>query len=123
MHNTLILLTILISLMATSPVSADYSENSNKTSWETVFFDDFDTFNEENWQDQILWVNNEKQCYVPDNEYETREVSDGTLKIKVVNIGEHVNVKKFQYLLVNHRKRHLDCFIDCENITLVSLEF
>jgi hypothetical protein len=30
--------------------------------WETDFFDDFDRFNTENWQDQILWVNNEQQC-------------------------------------------------------------
>jgi beta-glucanase (GH16 family) len=59
--------------------------------WEVDFFDDFDTFNPENWQDQRIWVNNEKQCYVPDNEYGTREVSDGTLKIKVVNIGEKIS--------------------------------
>ena len=56
--------------------------------WEVDFFDDFETFDPENWQDQRIWVNNEKQCYVPDNEYETREVSDGTIKLKVINIGE-----------------------------------
>lgn len=56
--------------------------------WQTDFFDDFDGFNADNWQNQVLWVNNEYQCYVPDNQYGTREVSDGTLKIKVVNIGE-----------------------------------
>ncbi len=26
--------------------------------WKTDFFDDFDTFDPDNWQDQILWVNN-----------------------------------------------------------------
>lgn len=56
--------------------------------WKTDFFDDFDTFNEANWQDQMIWVNNEKQCYVPDGRHGTREVSDGTLKLKVVNVGE-----------------------------------
>lgn len=56
--------------------------------WEVDFFDDFDFFNDKNWQDQRIWVNNEYQCYVPDNAYNTREVSDGTLKIKVINIGE-----------------------------------
>ena len=56
--------------------------------WQTDFFDDFDTFNPDNWQDQMIWVNNEKQCYVPDNQFGTREVSDGSLKLKVVNIGE-----------------------------------
>jgi len=39
--------------------------------WETDFFDDFETFNEKNWQDQRIWVNNEKQCYVPDNAHGT----------------------------------------------------
>ena len=26
-------------------------------------FDDFNSFESENWQDQRIWVNNEKQCY------------------------------------------------------------
>lgn len=56
--------------------------------WKTDFFDDFDSFNADNWQDQMIWVNDEKQCYVPDNEFGTREVSDGSIKLKVVNIGE-----------------------------------
>ena len=56
--------------------------------WEVDFLDNFDTFNSDNWQDQRIWVNNEKQCYVPDNEFGTREMSDGSLKIKVINIGE-----------------------------------
>lgn len=58
------------------------------TGWEVDFLDEFDTFNAENWQDQLLWVNDENQCYVRDNEANTREVSDGTLKIRVVDIGE-----------------------------------
>ena len=56
--------------------------------WEVDFLDNFDTFNPENWQDQRIWVNNEKQSYVPDGEYGTREVSNGTLKIKVIKIAE-----------------------------------
>ena len=56
--------------------------------WVVDFFDDFDTFDEQNWQDQILWVNNEDQCYLPDGELNTREVSDGTLKLRVINVGE-----------------------------------
>ena len=63
----------------------------NTQVWEVDFFDDFDTFDHENWQDQRIWVNNEKQCYVPDNMYGTREVSDGTLKIKLINIGEKID--------------------------------
>lgn len=66
--------------------------------WEVDFFDDFDTFNEENWQDQILWVNSEDQCYVRDNQHGTREVSNGTLKLRVVDLGEKRpcdNIDKF----------------------------
>ena len=59
--------------------------------WEIDFLDNFDTFDADNWQDQRIWVNNEKQCYVPDNEFGTREVSDGSLKIKVINVGEKIN--------------------------------
>ncbi|MFK7828851.1 MAG: family 16 glycosylhydrolase [Congregibacter sp.] len=55
--------------------------------WRVDFFDDFDAFAAENWQDQILWVNSEDQCYVRDGDYDTREVSDGTLKLRVVDLG------------------------------------
>lgn len=57
-------------------------------SWQVDFLDNFDTFNTDNWQDQLLWVNNEDQCYVPDNQFGTREVSNGTLKIKLVSVDE-----------------------------------
>ena len=67
----------------------------DKAEWKVDFFDDFDTFNEENWQDQMLWVNNEHQCYVPDNQYGTREVSDGTIKLKVINIGEPIECNNY----------------------------
>ncbi|MEM6807332.1 MAG: glycoside hydrolase family 16 protein [Bacteroidota bacterium] len=56
--------------------------------WQVDFLDDFDTFNDENWQDQMIWVNNEDQCYVPDGQFNTREVSEGTLKLRVVDLGE-----------------------------------
>lgn len=56
--------------------------------WQVDFFDDFDTFDEENWQDQILWVNDEDQCYLADGELGTREVSNGTLKIRVIALDE-----------------------------------
>jgi beta-glucanase (GH16 family) len=62
--------------------------HADESRWHVDFFDDFDTFNPDNWQDQMLWVNDEDQCYVPDNQHNTREVSDGTLKLRVVNIGE-----------------------------------
>ena len=56
--------------------------------WKVDFLDDFDTFNAENWQDQRIWVNNETHCYVPNGEFGTREVSKGSLKLKVVNTGK-----------------------------------
>ncbi len=64
------------------------SDQDTNDTWAIDFFDDFEKFNSDNWQDQMIWVNNEKQSYVPNNEFGTREVSNGTLKIKVVNVGE-----------------------------------
>jgi beta-glucanase (GH16 family) len=67
------------------------------TGWVVDFQDDFDRFNTEHWQDQQAWVNDEHQCYVPDNQHDTREVSGGTLKIRVVDLGTPVacdNVNK-----------------------------
>ncbi len=72
--------------------------------WEIDFFDDFETFNPDNWQDQRIWVNNENHCYVPDGEYGTREVSDGTLKIKVVKIDEKRPCDNFD----KHGNQHPD---------------
>jgi beta-glucanase (GH16 family) len=67
------------------PLLDDQAVNS---SWELDFFDDFESFDPENWQDQILWVNDEDQCYLPNNQFNTREVSQGTLKLRVVDLGE-----------------------------------
>jgi beta-glucanase (GH16 family) len=72
--------------------------NNSNDLWEVDFIDEFNTFNLENWQDQRIWVNNEKQCYVPNGDYNTREVSEGTLKIRVVNLGDEIecdNLDKF----------------------------
>lgn len=85
------LLSFMIIGMSLLSFKIKAQENLNKTVtadvWEVDFQDDFDTFNKENWQDQRIWVNNETHCYVPDNEFDTREVSGGTLKLRVVNIG------------------------------------
>ncbi len=72
-----------------SSCSSNNKQQSDE--WEVDFFDDFDTFNEENWQDQRIWVNNETHCYVADGQYGTREVSEGTLKLKVVNVGDSIS--------------------------------
>jgi beta-glucanase (GH16 family) len=93
MKKILILTMFLASLLILNcGGGAKKSDTTSKSDpiWEVDFFDDFDTFNPENWQDQMLWVNNEKQCYLPDGKFGTREVSDGTLKIKVVKIDEEL---------------------------------
>ena len=59
-----------------------------RSGWQVDFLDEFNVFDPENWQDQILWVNNEDHCYVRDGAHNTREVSDGTLKLRVVDLGE-----------------------------------
>lgn len=90
MKYTLRILTLLILsnfFSCTSNNKKEDKQEANST-WQTDFFDDFDSFNEENWQDQMIWVNNENHCYVPDGAYNTREVSDGTLKLRVIDLGE-----------------------------------
>ena len=72
------------------PIYFLLSNLSFDNEWKVDFFDDFETFDHDNWQDQRIWVNNEKQCYVPDNQYNTREVSGGTLKIRLVNIENKI---------------------------------
>lgn len=73
---------------ACSPNNKKATTESNSNPWQVDFFDDFDSFNEDNWQDQMIWVNNENHCYVPDGQHNTREVSNGTLKLRVVDLGE-----------------------------------
>lgn len=85
-------------IVLTAPVALTYGQaersgkypapTSSNGTWNVDFFDDFDTFNEANWQDQILWVNDEDHCYVRDGLHGTREVSEGTLKLRVVDLGE-----------------------------------
>ena len=102
------LLSFLLTGMLVIACKTKDKEYSNKTVaadvWKVDFQDDFDTFNLDNWQDQRIWVNNETHCYVPDNEFGTREVSNGTLKLKVVNIGEKISCDN----LDKHGNQHLD---------------
>ena len=86
------LLIAIAALLSACSVSTAWQESNfgqpSAPGWEVDFFDDFDEFDSANWQDQILWVNNEDQCYVRDNLYDTREVSNGTLKLRVVDLGK-----------------------------------
>jgi beta-glucanase (GH16 family) len=86
-YSTLFIL-LLFAFGCTDNTENDKTDEAPVEGWQVDFFDDFDTFNPDNWQDQRIWVNNENHCYVPDNEFGTREVSDGTIKLKVVNAGE-----------------------------------
>ena len=91
MKNILIIVVLVflqLSLSCTGGNKKNKTAAGPANAWEVDFLDDFDTFNSDNWQDQRIWVNNEKHCYVPDNEFGTRDVSNGSLKIKVINIGE-----------------------------------
>ena len=97
-------ISIIVLLLSVYPTSVFSQQAGDDANWKTDFFDDFNDFNTNNWQDQMLWVNNEFQCYVPDNQFGTREVSDGTLKIKVINIGEERDCDN----LDKHGKKHPD---------------
>jgi hypothetical protein len=85
---------------ATSPSQAEQAGAATPTEggeagWAVDFRDDFDTFDGANWQDQSIWVNDEDHCYVPGGAHGTREVSDGTLKIRVVDLGEPVECDSY----------------------------
>ncbi|MFT7030811.1 MAG: hypothetical protein ACJA2C_002211, partial [Marinoscillum sp.] len=105
--TSLFILTIALNMNCSSPKKETKSESDKTTkesAWTVDFYDNFETFNPDNWQDQRIWVNNENHCYVPDGEFGTREVSDGTLKIRVVNIGEKRSCDNFD----KHGKQHPD---------------
>ena len=87
-HLVYLPLLVLILACGEKKKNEQVVDTAATTGWEVDFMDDFDSFNPNNWQDQRIWVNNEKQCYVPDGEYGTREASNGSLKLKVVNVGE-----------------------------------
>ena len=77
-------------LPSCSQFNINQDETGNRDTangWTVDFMDNFDRFNDDNWQDQILWVNNEDQCYVRDNLFNTREVNNGSLKLRVVDLG------------------------------------
>lgn len=104
-HQLLGFMLIAMSVLSCKTEDKKSTNNLETNSvWEVDFLDDFDTFNPDNWQDQRIWVNNETHCYVPDNEFGTREVSDGSLKIKVVNIGEKISCDNFD----KHGAQHPD---------------
>ena len=96
--NNYILSFLLIGLSLLScktKTQEDSQKIESSDIWKVDFFDDFDTFNPDNWQDQRIWVNDETHCYVPDNEFGTREVSNGTIKLKVVEIDEKRSCDNF----------------------------
>ena len=90
MKDRVFILAISLFLLAcrVSEEPSGEAEQNPEPEWQLGFFDDFDTFNTDNWQDQLLWVNDEDQCYVRDGQFNTREVSNGTLKLRMVDLGE-----------------------------------
>ena len=101
------LITMVFLLSACSQTSLHENKNEARDAairWQVDLFDDFDFFNPDNWQDQILWVNNEDHCYVRDNQFNTREVSNGILKLRVVDLGE----KRPCDNMDKHGKQHPD---------------
>ena len=52
-------------------ISADLSETATPVvaEWRVEIHGDFDTLDHENWQAQLLWINDEDQCYVPDGKW------------------------------------------------------
>ena len=86
---------LVIFFLFTILISCKNVAKPSSVDWRIDFFDDFNFFNENNWQDQRIWVNNETHCYVPNGEFNTREVSDGTLKLRVVEIENKIPCDNF----------------------------
>jgi beta-glucanase (GH16 family) len=84
------LLVLIAACAAPEPDAGEAGQMMGAEGWEVDFMDDFDSFDPANWQDQSIWTNDEQHCYVANGEHGTREVSDGTLKIRVVDLGEPV---------------------------------
>ena len=87
----LVVFPIITSFLLYSCKPTDVNDAHTQSEWTVDFHDNFDFFNPENWQDQRIWVNNENHCYVPDGQYNTREVSKGFLKLKVVRLDSAIN--------------------------------
>lgn len=96
MTTRLLFLLVSTTIFYTTSLPASPSiQAESPVKWKVDFLDDFDEFNEQNWQDQLLWVNDEDHCYVPNGEFNTREVSNGTLKIRVVDLGKKITCDNF----------------------------
>ena len=93
---------LILVLIFSCNIKKETNSKTTLETWQTDFLDDFDTFNENNWQDQRIWVNNETHCYVPNNQYNTREVSNGTLKLRVVSVDKKLPCDNFD----KHGKQH-----------------
>jgi beta-glucanase (GH16 family) len=87
---------------ATGDASGELGSDAAAAGWEVTFQDDFEAFDPANWQDQSIWVNDETHCYVPNGEHGTREVSEGTLKIRVVDLGEPRECDSYSKTGVQH---------------------
>ena len=64
--NKLFIILFIVAIVATSYFEFNYDKSQEKI-WIIDFYDDFDSFNSDNWQDQRIWVNNESQCYVSED--------------------------------------------------------
>jgi beta-glucanase (GH16 family) len=103
----LVLLVLAVACTSEEPDTAPEASGTDSSpnasgEWEVDFFDDFERFDEAHWQDQSIWVNDEDQCYVPGGAHGTREVSDGTLKIRVVDLGEPMECDSYSKTGVQH---------------------
>ncbi|MFT5712292.1 MAG: hypothetical protein ACI9DQ_000695, partial [Glaciecola sp.] len=71
MKNTSSIIALAVLVSACSPGVQEELVNKEPAhrepiGWRIDFVDEFDSFIADNWQDQMLWVNSEDQCYVPD---------------------------------------------------------
>ncbi len=90
MHFLMIISVIFFQLLPCST----YNPDSTKK-WEVDFFDDFNFFDSNNWQDQLVWVNDEVHCYVEKGKYNTLRIKDGILEMRVIQLDSTIDCDYF----------------------------
>jgi PBP1b-binding outer membrane lipoprotein LpoB len=55
------IITLAILVSGCSQAVQEEKTAATKSGWQVDFLDNFETFNTENWQDQMIWVNKEDQ--------------------------------------------------------------
>jgi len=89
------ILAIMLSLGVIVNLEKTAHSPSHEGLWAIDFFDDFHDLNPENWQDQLVWVNDEVHCYVESGKYNTLTINEGILELRVIELDSAMYCNNF----------------------------